>query len=42
MYIYIYIYIKVKSATVVEGDPKALFSLANTPRYREGHYFSFL
>ena len=28
---------KVKLATVVEGDPKALFSLATTPRCRGGH-----
>ena len=35
-YIYIY-YIKVKLATLVEGDPKAPFSIASTPRYREGH-----
>ena len=37
-YIYIYIYIysksKVKLATVVEGNPKALFSIATTPRCR--------
>ena len=26
-------------ATVVEGDPKAPFSIATTPRCREGHYF---
>ena len=25
-------------ATLVEGDPKAPFSIATTPRYREGHY----
>ena len=28
IYIYIYIYIKVKLATIVEGDPKAAFSIA--------------
>ena len=33
----IYIY-KVKWITVVEGDPKAPFSLANTPRSREGRH----
>ena len=27
-------YIKVKLATVVEGDPKAPFSIATTPRWR--------
>ena len=33
IYIYIYIYkVKVKLATVVEGVPKAPFSLAITPR----------
>ena len=33
IYIYIYIYkVKVKFATVVEGDPKAPFSIATTPR----------
>ena len=39
-YIYIYIYIykeKVKLATVVEVDSKAPFSIATTPRCREGH-----
>ena len=35
---YIYIYIVSK---VGEGDPKALFSIATTPRYRGGWY-SFL
>ena len=29
---------KVKLATVVEGDPKALFSIATTPRCRGGCY----
>ena len=29
---------KVKLATVVEGDPKAPFSIATTPRCREGRY----
>ena len=40
IYIYIYIYIskKVKLATVVEGDQKASFSIATTPRCRGGHY----
>ena len=27
-----------KLATVVEGDPKAPFSIATTPRCRGGHY----
>ena len=27
-----------KLATLVEGDPKASFSIATTPRCREGHY----
>ena len=29
---------KVKLATLVEGDPKAPFSIATTPRCRRGHY----
>ena len=29
---------KVKLATIVEGDPKAPFSIATTPRCREGRY----
>ena len=39
-YIYIYIYIskKVKLATLVEGDPKAPFSIATTLRCRGGRY----
>ena len=37
--IYIYIYIsKVKLATIVEGDPKAPFSITTTPRCRGGRY----
>ena len=32
------IYIKVKLATIVEGDPKAPFSIATTPRCRGGRY----
>ena len=41
--IYIYIYINVyiyisKVATIVEGDPKAPFSIATTPRCRGGRY----
>ena len=37
--VYIYIYIKlVKLVTVVEGDPKAPFSIATTPRCRGGRY----
>ena len=35
---YIYIYIYIKLATLVEGDPKASFSIAITPRCREGCY----
>ena len=39
IYIYIYMYIsKVKLATIVEGDPKAPFSIATTPRCRGGRY----
>ena len=30
--------VKVKLATIVEGDPKAPFSIATTPRYRGGRY----
>ena len=37
IYIYIYIYIY-KLATIVEGDPKAPFSIATTPRCRGGRY----
>ena len=34
-----YLYIsKVKLATIVEGDPKAPFSIATTPRCRGGRY----
>ena len=33
----ILVYVKVKLATVVEVDPKALFSIAFIPRCREGH-----
>ena len=33
--------IKVKLVTVVEGDPKAPFSIATTPKCKRGHY-SFL
>ena len=29
---------KVKLTTVVGGNPKAPFSIATTPRCREGHY----
>ena len=29
---------KVKLATIVEGDPKAPFSIATTPKCREGCY----
>ena len=36
-YIYIYIYIY-KLATIVEGDPKAPFSIATTPRCSGGRY----
>ena len=35
--IYVYIYSS-KLATIVEGDPKAPFSLATTPRCRGGRY----
>ena len=30
--------VKVKLATVVEDDPKSLFSIATTPRSREERY----
>ena len=33
---FIYIYIYIKSATLAEGDPRALFSLATTPGVEEG------
>ena len=44
--IYIYIYIQImfryiskeRLATLVEGDPKGLFSIATTPRYRGERY----
>ena len=29
---------KVKLATVVKGNPKALFSIATTPQLKGGHY----
>ena len=36
-FIYIYIYkSKVKFATVVEGNPKAPFPVATTPKYQGG------
>ena len=35
---YIDIKVKVKLSPLVEGDPKALFSIATTPRCREGCY----
>ena len=38
MYARIYIYKKVKLTTVVEGDQKAPFSIATTPRYSGGRY----
>ena len=38
IYIYIYIYSKVKLATIVEGNPKAPFSIATTPMCRGGRY----
>ena len=37
IYTYAHIY-KVKLATLVEDDPKALFSIATAPRCREGCY----
>ena len=33
------IYIYIRWPTVVEGDSKALFSVATTPRCREGRYY---
>ena len=36
---FIYIVKKVKLATVVEGDQKAPFSIATTPKGRRGRYF---
>ena len=33
-----YIYIKVKLAALVEGDQRAPFSIATTPRCRGGDY----
>ena len=35
-HIYIYIYIYIKLVTIVEGDLKAPFSIATTPRCRGG------
>ena len=40
-YIYIYIYIYKNIVTVIQGDPKALFSVATALRCRGGRY-SFL
>ena len=37
IYLFIYTYIY-KLATIVEGDPKAPFSIATTPRCRGGRY----
>ena len=34
----IYIYIYIKLATIVEGNPKAPFSIATTPMCRGGRY----
>ena len=39
IYIYIYICIYMKFVTVVVGYPKALFSIATTPRCKGGLYF---
>ena len=33
-----YVFKQIKLATLVEGDPKAPFSIATTPRSREGRY----
>ena len=38
IYTYIYIFVYQKLATVVEGGPKAPFSIATTPRCRGGRY----
>ena len=38
IYIYTYIKVKVKLTTIVEGDPKAPFSIATTPRSWGGPY----
>ena len=35
---YICTHVKVKLATLVEGDPKALFSIATTPMCRGGRF----
>ena len=37
-FVIFYMYIKVKLATLVEGEPKASFSIATTLRYRGGRY----
>ena len=37
-HIYIYVHIKVKLAIIVEGDLKVPFSIATTPRGKEGYY----
>ena len=34
----VFVVVKVKLATIVEGDPKAPFSIATTPRCRGGRY----
>ena len=42
-HIYIYIYIYISWPTVAEGDPKAPFSMANTPmRWGRRHFFSLI
>ena len=37
--VYIYIYIYISCPTVVEGDPKVLFSIVTTARWKWGSYF---
>ena len=38
MFEYIYIYIYINLVTLVEGDPKVLFSIASIPWCKEGLY----
>ena len=38
IYTQTYMYLKIKLAFVVEGDPKAPFSIATTPRCKGGRY----
>ena len=42
MYVCMYVCIKVKLATIVEGNPKAPFSIATSPKCRGGRYSMYV